>query len=81
MSHFARRLLSTLAGSTPAFNPGADSLRQVRDEVAEMLAYHRNNSTVNVHTGEYKNPARQGYDRALTEVLDLIDAQIGQGQK
>lgn len=44
----------------------------VRDQITAMLDKHRGSSTRNFVTGEYKNRARHGYDRALTEVLALL---------
>ncbi|WP_280503017.1 hypothetical protein [Nocardia farcinica] len=48
--------------------------RGLRARITARLEKHRTSSTVNIHTGEYKNPARRGYDMALTEVLAIIDA-------
>ncbi len=57
--------------STPQSATGA--LAEVRDSVEAKRTECRRGATVNVQTGEYKNPIRTGYDRAMTEVLELID--------
>lgn len=54
-------------------------LRTVRDELKTKLALHRGTST-RLIGGEYKNPVRKGYDIALTEAIELLDAQIKDGE-
>lgn len=47
------------------------TLNDLRTQLQEKLALHRGSST-RWFDGEYKNPARKGYDIALTEVLALL---------
>lgn len=56
--------------STPQAATGM--LAEVRDSVEAKRTECRRDATRNFH-GEYKNPIRTGYDRAMTEVLELID--------
>ncbi|MEV2222774.1 hypothetical protein AB0E01_23190 [Nocardia vinacea] len=48
-------------------------LQTLRAQVVAKRENCRTTATVNLRTGEYKNPIRQGYDRAMTEVLELVD--------
>lgn len=60
-------------GKTPhALRREAEArLDELRTQLQEKLALHRGSST-RCFDGEYKNPARKGYDIALTEVLGLL---------
>ncbi|WP_327139389.1 hypothetical protein [Nocardia sp. NBC_01327] len=44
------------------------------DQMEHRLDNHRATST-RLANGDYKNPVRQGYDRALTEVLAMLTAE------
>lgn len=59
---------------------GTDALQRARARIVETLRDHRATSTQNIHTRQYKNPIREGYDRGLTAALAIIDAQIGEDQ-
>lgn len=55
--------------------PVSYALADLRDSVKAKLEHCLMTGTINSQTGEYKNPIRTGYDRAMTEVLTLIDEQ------
>lgn len=59
---------------------GAGALQRARARIVHRLRDHRATSTQNIHTGQYKNPIREGYDRGLTAALAIIDAEIGDSQ-
>jgi hypothetical protein len=47
----------------------------LRTEIESRLDLCRNPATVDVKTGEFKNPDTAGYSRALREVLTLLDGE------
>ncbi|MEV6219846.1 hypothetical protein [Nocardia sp. NPDC051833] len=74
-------LLLEQAHERADFRSASDVLTVVRAQVEAKRAHCRNTGTRNLGPGtdperpEYKNSIRTGYDRALTEVLTLIDEQ------